>query len=784
MFNLKLKLSFLLATTSFFTASAIAQTFHEVLSGVNVNQQNTNQVSLFLQDDSGTLYVCSEDLQTWHIIPPKSQPISYLGKDYYPLDALKDTTYTFDQQQTMLNLNISPNSMESNTLNANKSELRHPTKSDYGLYFNYDVFGQTTYQTNDDNSIGQQVGGFFTPNIFTPYGTLTGNFVAQYDHTESSSPTQQLTRLNTTWQTDFPTLMKTLRLGDAYSTPGMWGRSVDFGGIQWGTNFSTQPYFLTFPTLSTSGQAKVPTSVDLYVNNALVSSSDTNAGPFTINNIPTVNGAGTVNVVTTDILGRQQVINVPYYTSTSLLKQGLNNYSLEAGFIREDYGTESNSYGDFMTVATDQYGITNNLTSEVRIEALADQQTVGAGATYLLGKVGVVNAAVAASNSDSGEGGLVEIGFQRQSLTSGISFGLSSVYTSDNFMQTGFSADEPPPEWQNQVFVSFPIKTASLGVSFTQEVNRGTTDDANILNLSYSQSFFGSVSFSANAYTNVYGPKNRALLLTLSKTLSDRTVATVSGNAQENNNDVTAQVTRSLPTDTGYGYNLLVTEGTDPNYQGSFTEQTDYGTYTASAGYQNDTAGVQVEAQGSVVILDSSVFLTRTIDKTDSLAVIDVPGFSDVTIYNNNSPITTTNSSGKAVVTNLLAYQDNTLEIQPSDLPLNTTIDKTKINVVPYSNSGLVVKFPVKTDHPATFTLIDSVTGIPIPVGAAVNLTDAKNKEQYFVVNDGQVYIPNLAASNVLQVTWGDNVCQAKVTYPNVKDPLPDLGKIICEPKL
>ncbi len=59
--------------------------------------------------------------------------------------------------------------------------------------------------------------------------------------------------------------MRTTRFGDAYNETGLWGRAVDFGGIQWGTNFNTQPSFITFPLPSVSGQALVPSVVDLYV---------------------------------------------------------------------------------------------------------------------------------------------------------------------------------------------------------------------------------------------------------------------------------------------------------------------------------------------------------------------------------------------------------------------------------------------------------------------------------------------------------------------------------------
>ena len=50
------------------------------------------------------------------------------------------------------------------------------------------------------------------------------------------------------------------------SAAGAWGRSVRFGGIQFGTNFSTQPTLVTTPLLFAQGEAIVPSTVDVFVN--------------------------------------------------------------------------------------------------------------------------------------------------------------------------------------------------------------------------------------------------------------------------------------------------------------------------------------------------------------------------------------------------------------------------------------------------------------------------------------------------------------------------------------
>ena len=84
-------------------------------------------------------------------------------------------------------------------------------------------------------------------------------------------------------------------------------------------------------------------------------------GPFTIDRLPAITGAGQMQVVVTDALGRQQVITQPYYSGRTLLRQGLNEYSFEAGAIREDYGLRSNAYGDLILAGTFRRGLTERL---------------------------------------------------------------------------------------------------------------------------------------------------------------------------------------------------------------------------------------------------------------------------------------------------------------------------------------------------------------------------------------------------------------------------------------
>ena len=75
------------------------------------------------------------------------------------------------------------------------------------------------------------------------------------------------------------------------------------GGVRFGTEFALQPSLLTFPTPSLAGSAAVPSNVELLVNGTQRFQTDVGQGPFSINQVPLVTGAGQVTLVIRDPLG-------------------------------------------------------------------------------------------------------------------------------------------------------------------------------------------------------------------------------------------------------------------------------------------------------------------------------------------------------------------------------------------------------------------------------------------------------------------------------------------------
>ncbi|GAA5543929.1 hypothetical protein D8666_23545 [Ochrobactrum soli] len=117
------------------------------------------------------------------------------------------------------------------------------------------------------------------------------------------------------------------------------------------------------------GSPAVPSTADVYIDNARRAISNVASGPFSITILPVVTGAGTARMVVRDVLGPETVTEAPFYASADLLAKGLADFFAETGFARRYYGTESNDYdGRIVGGGTLRDGLTSNTTIEGHVE--------------------------------------------------------------------------------------------------------------------------------------------------------------------------------------------------------------------------------------------------------------------------------------------------------------------------------------------------------------------------------------------------------------------------------
>ena len=479
----------------------------------------------------------------------------------------------------------------------------------------------------------------------------------------------------------------------------------------------------------------------------------------------------------TDILGREQVITQPFYATPRLLKPGLQEYSYELGFVRRNFGTDSNNYGRPLAVGTHRLGITKHFTGELHGELLGHQQTVGLGGVMVWPVAGVLSSSLAMSHSDKGVGGLLELGFQRQGRY--VSFGANTQLANQRFAKLGLEPEALAPRQISQMFVNLATTDyGSFRANYTQQAFRDRTGNK-ILSAGYSRKVGRQGNLTASVTRLLSGDAKTTFNLSFSLPLGNRTNASINTSAQPGREQAGLQVSRTVPAGSGLGYRLAAGVGDSDRRAAEVSAQNGIGTYNLAVDQFQGQAAFRGSASGGVAFLGGSAFLSRRI--TDSFAVVQVPDYSGVGIYADNQLVARTDADGNALLPRLRPYQKNTVRIEQADLPLDAKIGAVQLDAVPYFRSGLLLRFPVKRSRGALLTVVLE-NGEPLPTGAQAQIVgeDVEENEVFPIGLRGDVYLTGLAASSRLRVTWLDQRCEFTLPYPESTDPLPHLGTYIC----
>lgn len=754
------------ATAAALTATAALgqPAVSELLLQVDLNRQGLNEIVIVVQSGE-RFFISEEDLRRWRLRIPNAPALTHDGRSFYPLDALPGVSFQLDQRLQRLDVTTSAEAFAEN-VSALRGAARRPPPvvPQPGGFLNYTL--SATSGAGDTLTQGLFEGGFFSR-----HGVLTSSALAA-----TLGERSDWHRLDTTFTVDYPERRETARFGDAVTRAGAWGRAVRFGGAQFGSNFGTQPGFIPFPVTAAVGQAALPSTVDVFVNNALASRRSVPPGPFSITDIPVFTGAGDVRVVVRDLLGREVIYTQPFYGSTTLFRQGVSDYSIEAGAVRENFALDSDHYGRGIAAATYRAGITDRLTGEARAETVAGDTAAGASAAMLVADLAVVSVTGAASHSDAGNGGLAGGGIERNTRL--YSLALQSTVSTPGFRQSGMLPGELPR--RRQTLANAGLQLGTLGsLSITRVVQEFRAEPRlEVSTVAYSFPLGRIGQFSLSGIRTLGATSGKSIFATVAIPFGDAASAAASlersrtGDAEPETRRMFV-VQKSPPLGEGYGYRLQTREN---DATGSWTQQTRTGTYTAEAAYV-DAGGsaLRLTAGGGIGTIGGYSFASRSI--TDSFAVVRVADFPNVRVLQDNQPAARTDAGGYAVLPRLRAYDRNPIAVEHADLPLDARIGALNLGAVPYFRSGVLLDFPVRRVRAASFR-VKLEDGSDLPSGALVRI--AGKAERFPVALRGEAYVEDLDPTNRLIVTWKGQTCELDVSYPPGSDPLPDLGTFVC----
>lgn len=747
-------------------ARAAPQRVTEMLLQADVNQQRLDDSVIVLKAEDGAVLLAGEDLDRWRLRRPETAPFEHEGKLFYPVSAMRGLRVEIDEGRQTMAVVADPAAFSGTFGSVDTQRYPPPLLSQPGGFFNYQLSGTRFESTSTRN-------GLFEAGFFSKYGVLTTTTLApDLDRTSS------WLRLDTTYAIDSPKDMTSIRLGDTITRPGAWGRPVRIGGAQYGTNFATQPGFIRSPVLAAAGSATLPSVVDVYVNNALVQRNQVPPGPFSIQNIPVVTGTGEVQVVVRDLLGRQQVITQPFYSSATLLRGGLSDWSYEAGAIRDNYAIASNDYGDGMAAGTYRRGITDYFTGELRGETSRDIHTLGASSAVRLGNFGIVSGTFAGSQSPAGAGQLVGVGLEH--LTPTLSVSGQVQLTTPGFRQIGMLENELPR--QRQTFGTATYAMGAAGALSAAYVRQDFRDQPPVetATFTYSVPIVKRATFTFSVLRTYSGTPATTLFATLTIPFGELSSASLTLDRSRDpatgaaNVNTTAVVQKSLPLGDGYGYRL---QAHNDDYLGTLNLQNAFGTYTLEASQPKDgSTATRASISGGLGVVGGHPFLSRYI--TDSFGLVRVADYANVQVLQDNQVVAKTDKDGYAILPRMRAYDRNQVTINQNDLPFDATLDRLRLDAIPYYRSGVLLDFPVKRVRAGTLHVVLE-DGSALPSGALARI-EGQEKE-FPVALQGEAYLEGFADSNRIVFTWRGQRCTLDVAYPRTSDPLPELGTFVCK---
>ena len=729
--------------------------------------------SFVLQDAGGAFLVSEQVLEDWQIVRPWPSAVTYRDRRYVPLAEFAGSAAELHERTLELRVSLPAALMPIRTVDLER-ERQRPSIEDTGAYLDYDFNWVSHSGTRQETLYG-----LLRPVVFGAFGNVAANLTYRdysagniYGDVENGGG---LNVLELTYTRDDPERMRSLRVGDVVAGTSAHGRAVRIGGIQLATNFDTQPTFIRYPLPSFYGETAVPSALDVYINGQLRRSEQVEAGRYVLEDIPAINGAGQMQIVTRDALGRQQVFAQDFYLATDLLRAGLNEYSFSIGALREDFALDNFHYGEFVMSGTWRHGLRNDLTIEGHGEYSGGTAMLGGGLQHGLESGGTVSAALAASNGDAGTGARWQLGYRQQSSV--LSYSLDISGATKEFSLVGYYAPEPKIQVLASAGKNF-YEYGSVGLSV---IHQGFHEAGSrtIASATHSKTFANYLSLTSFVSVVSAGSNDFTAGIRFSIPFGDHHSAGGGLSGSRGSGRAEAEIRRSPPLGSGYGYHVGVSASDDSFLEAGAILQSEIGRYTVDVRGGSDAGNIwEVGTSGSIAHLAGMTSFTRQI--RDAFAVVNVGGLEGVRVYKENQEIGRTNGNGQLLIPALRPYLGNQLRIELEDVPLNARIGSTATRTTPYYRSGVVVNFDVSV---TTNILLRAVRpeGQPMPEGAIARVL--QSGELFPVGMDGKLYLQGIDRSSQIEIRWAGQVCDIDVPYPASPDVISRIGDIVCVPR-
>ncbi len=731
-----------------------------------VNQMSSPE-PVAVQQRAGRLYMATAELRAAGIELPGEYGVEVA------LDSIPGLHSDYDSQGQRLVVQVPPGWLP--TQRIGNSQLYPPSeaRSSFGALLNYDLY------LNDTDDGGRYLAAWNELRLFDGWGTLstTGQWRQVLGGNQFDDSQEGFRRYDTTWRYTDEARLLTLEVGDVLSGALPWTSSVRLGGVQVSRDFGVRPDLVTYPLPAFAGEAAVPSSVDLFINGYKSSSAELQPGPYTLTNVPFINGAGEAVVVTTDALGRQVSTTLPFYVTSSLLQKGLADFSVAAGNLRRDYAIRDFAYGPGVAAGSLRYGLSDSVTLESHAEAAESLALGGLGGNVQVGNWGVVNAAVSQSRFDSRSGQQLSLGYQYNSRRLGFNYQRLQRHGDYADLSLVDSPYARLSQRSEQATLSLNLdRYGSLGAGYF-DVRAGDNSRTRLINLSWSKSLWANSSLYLSANREI-GASQWAVQAQLVIPFDLRGTLSMSlERNQAGENLQRVNYSRAVPSQGGMGFNLGYADGDREAYrQADLTWRLQSVQLQAGLYGSDDNMTRWADASGSLVWMDAGVFAANRID--DAFVVVSTDGFADVPVSYENQRVGRTDKNGHLLVPWSSGYYRGKYEIDPMELPSTVQVQQVEQKVAVRRGTGYLLEFPMRNVVAASLQLVDA-NHKDLPLGSQV--LHEQSGGHAVVGWDGLVYLEGLAEHNslVVELAAGGR-CRVQFDMDGDQQQVPLIGPLVC----
>ncbi|WWP01688.1 MAG: fimbria/pilus outer membrane usher protein [Candidatus Dasytiphilus stammeri] len=734
----------------------------------------------------GHYYMMPEQLKSLGILIPISEKI----KNPVAIDIFKNVFTYYDSAMQRFLINIPPNWLPRQNIIMSKFHQAIPAQSSLGLLFNYDFYCIIQNNLSNHNS---QCSNWSELRVFNQFGVFSNT--GTWNHGIEVNDTYHYIRYDTQLHFSDQRHMLLYILGDFDSEKLSWSNTMRLGGIKISRNFSIRPDLITYPLPYFSGHARLPSTLDLYINNNQIHSIQINPGPFTIDSLPYLHGAGKATLVLKDILGNKQSKMMSYYVANEQLKKGLTDFSISLGLIRKNYGINSTDYGDLATSNFLRYGLNSWLTLEGKLEGTHHMLNSGLGAGIKMFTLGLINISWSGSirknhseydnliignqissrnlNSPQGQQILIDYTYNNMSLNISAQNILRSAGYSD---LSNYQTNTRLGCRNSQIIGSLALGkygTLSLGW-FNYRDN--WINNPQLINLSYSTTLWQTVSLWTSIEKNLGnqgGYYNAQLILTIP--LKAWGNASYSYMRDINNSRIRTSMSRTVPASGGIGWNFAL----DQNYhQADVFLKNPYFEMGAGMNGNHYNENYWSEINGSLVAMAGHIYTTNSIP--DAFVLVSSNGYPKIPVRYENQLMGITNKYGYLLVPSVTSWYQSQIEIDPINLPMDVKIPQIIHKFSIRELSGDLINFDIHKFNATSFRVIDK-HGKSLPIGSTVKLEGSSKLT--WLGWDGELWLEDLKSHNILNITRADTGTTCKLLLTITKDHhgISTLGPQICQ---